>query len=136
MIPKGSSKRCRPGVPVRRTLSHLDRSCYSHDLQDHERPFLNLSSQVYLILVLLLGFSVDLHAAKLFDSAAKKKLTGYLDEICQWIMTTELTGDTLKILPEGQDSLAVRGNFARVLVAGFELTKNNSRYLDEALRWG
>jgi hypothetical protein len=97
---------------------------------------LNLSSRVYLTLVLLLGFSVDLHAAKLFDSVAKKKLTGYLDEICQWIMTTEFTGDTLKILPEGQDSLAVRGNFARVLVAGFELSKNNSKYLDEALRWG
>jgi hypothetical protein len=85
---------------------------------------------------LILGFSVDLHGAKLFDSVAKKKLTGYLDEICQWIMTTGFTGDIIKNVPEGQDSTAVRGNFARVLVSGFELTKNNSKYLDEALRWG
>ena len=94
------------------------------------------SSRVYLILVLILGFSADLRGAKLFDSVAKKKLTGYLDDICQWIMTTGFTGDIIKNVPEGQDSAAVRGNFARVLVSGFELTKNNSKYLDEALRWG
>src|SRR5262249_15504806 len=63
-------------------------------------------------------------------------LTTYLDDICQWIMTTGFTGNIIKNVPEGQDSTAVRGNFARVLVSGFELTKNNSKYLDEALRWG
>jgi hypothetical protein len=96
-----------------------------------------------LILVFLLAFSNNLQAAKLFsrsakllDGPARKQFTGYLAEICQWIMGTGLAGDSLTNVKEGQDSLAVRGNFARILVSGFELTKNNSAYLDEALRWG
>jgi len=107
------------------------------------RIFLKLTKPASLVVALLLGLSTNLEAAKLFsrstklvDSAAKKQFTGYLDEICQWIMTTGLAGDTLKNVQEDQDSLGVRGNFARVLISGFELTKNNQLYLDEALRWG
>ena len=106
------------------------------------RILLNLRKSAALILTLLFGVFSSLQAAKLFsrspkllDGAAKKQFTGYLDEICQWIMTTGIAEGTLRNVPEGEDSPAVRGNFARVLVSGFELTKNNSRYLDEALRW-
>jgi hypothetical protein len=107
------------------------------------RIFLNRSKSIGLVVVWLLVLPGILPAAKLFDrsaklldSTAKKQFIGYLNEICEWIMTTGLAGPTLQNLQEGQDSLGVRGSLGRVLVAGSELTKNNARYLEEALRWG
>ena len=86
-----------------------------------------------VVYLLLPSLPVDVLAAKLFDKSAKKQLTAYLDEICQWIMATD--GAMGKSAKEADSSFAVSGNLARVLVAGFELTKNNSKYLELALSW-
>ena len=87
---------------------------------------------VLIVFLLLPSLSLDVLAAKLFDKSAKKKFAAYLDEICQWIMDTDGGG---KSAAAPQSSLAEGGTLARVLVAGFELTKNNSRYLESALHW-
>jgi hypothetical protein len=77
----------------------------------------------------LIGPADRLFCAKIFDKAAKKQLTAYLDEMCQWILARQQASQS------SGDPFYLQGNLARVLMAGSELTKDNSRYLDEALRW-
>ncbi len=75
-------------------------------------------------------------AAKLFDKSAKKRLTVYLDEICQWIIAEGVSPTQAAGGAKDQGSvISVEGNLARVLIAGFELTKNQRSYLDGALKW-
>ncbi len=74
-------------------------------------------------------------ASKIFDKAAKKQLTVYLDDICQWIIAREQAARNGQIKTTETDPLSLRGNLARTLMAGSALIKNGSPYLDEALRW-
>lgn len=91
---------------------------------------------VFLVLCFGLAFPVKtLFSAKIFDKTAKKQLTAYLDDICQWILAREQAAQSGQIRSLANDPLSLQGNLARVLMAGSELTKNKSRYLDAALRW-
>jgi hypothetical protein len=90
----------------------------------------------FLVLSILLpAVGHPLLAARLFDKTAKKQLTSYLDEICRWVMTTNVGGGSSKTDKDSPEAISVEGNLARVLMAGFELTKNNPNYLQEALQW-
>ena len=79
--------------------------------------------------------ATSLFSAKIFDKAAKKQLTAYLDDICQWILARDQASEGGEIRSVASDPFFLQGNLARVLMAGSELTKNNARYLEEALRW-
>jgi hypothetical protein len=71
----------------------------------------------------------------LVDSAMRKELLGYLEDINQYILGLDLGSDSLKIENKNDsDSLYVNGNFARVLVASSRITGNKA-YLREAVRW-
>ncbi len=88
--------------------------------------------------VMLLGclfFTRLVFPAKIFDKAAKKQLTTYLYDICEWIMAREQASHDGQIRSVAGDPFSLQGNLARVLIAGSELTKNGSRFLEEALRW-
>jgi hypothetical protein len=76
-----------------------------------------------------------LFPAKIFDKTARKQLTAYLDDICQWILAREQAARDGQIPGIGNTPLSVQGNLARVLLAGGELTKNGAKCLDEALQW-
>ena len=73
--------------------------------------------------------------AKIFDKTAKKQLTTYLEDICQWILAREQAARDGQIPSVANTPLSLQGNFARTLLAGSELTKNGAPYLEEALRW-
>lgn len=79
--------------------------------------------------------ATSLFSAKIFDKAAKKQLATYLDDICQWILARDQASESGEIRSVASDPFFLQGNLARVLMAGSELTKNNARYLEEALRW-
>ena len=76
-----------------------------------------------------------LFPAKIFDKTARKQLTAYLDDICQWILAREQAARDGQIPGIANTPLSVQGNLARVLLAGGELTKNGAKCLDEALQW-
>ena len=90
---------------------------------------------VLISLITLLVSSRALFPAKIFDKAAKKQLTGYLDDICQWIVAREQAARDGQIQPVANTPLSLQGNLARSLLAGGELTKNGAKYVDEGLRW-
>src|SRR5262247_3308348 len=73
--------------------------------------------------------------AKIFDKAAKKQLTAYLEDICQWILAREQAARDGQISSIANTPLSLQGNLARTLLAGSELTKNGAQYVEEALRW-
>jgi hypothetical protein len=79
--------------------------------------------------------ATSLFSAKIFDKAAKKQLTAYLDDICQWILARDQASESGQIRSVVSDPFFLQGNLARVLIAGSQLTKNNPQYLEEALRW-
>ncbi|MEW5974884.1 MAG: hypothetical protein AB1898_03650 [Acidobacteriota bacterium] len=93
-------------------------------------------SQIGAYLCLFIFVVNPLQAAKLFDKSAKKQLTAYLDESCQWILTENPGVDKEKGNKSIDGHLAVQGMLARMLLAGYELTKDNARYRDYALEWG
>ncbi len=76
-----------------------------------------------------------LFPSKIFDKAAKKQLTAYLEDICQWILAREQAARDGQIQSTANTSLSLQGNLARALLAGGELTKNGAKCLEEALRW-
>ena len=88
-----------------------------------------------LSLLTILALAPVLFPAKIFDKAAKKQLTGYLEEICQWILTREQAARDGQIQSTANTPLSCQGNLARVLLAGGELTKNGAKCLEEGLRW-
>lgn len=90
---------------------------------------------VYVTVVLVSASAAVAFPAKIFDKAAKKQLTGYLEEICQWILAREQAAREGKIQSIENTPLSLQGNLARVLMAGGELTKNGEKNLEEALRW-
>jgi len=76
-----------------------------------------------LAMVLSLALPVLL-SAKIFDKTAKKQLTAYLEEICQWILAREEAARDGQIQSVANTPLSCQGNLARVLLAGGELIKN------------
>ena len=86
------------------------------------------------LLVVLVPTQV-LFPAKIFDKTAKKQLTAYLEEICQWILAREQAARDGQIHSLATSPLSLQGNLARVLLAGGELIKNGAKYPEEALRW-
>ena len=90
---------------------------------------------VFIICLSLVAFPMRLSSGKIFDKTAKKQLASYLDDICQWILARQQASQSGEIRSVTQDPFSVQGNLARVLMAGSELTKDNARYLEEALRW-
>ena len=88
-----------------------------------------------LAMVLTLMLAPNLLPAKIFDKTAKKQLTAYLEEICQWILAREQAARDGQIQSAANTPLSCQGNLARVLLAGGELTKNGAKYLEEGLRW-
>jgi len=86
--------------------------------------------------VLLLAPSVN-QGGKLFDGASKKQLTVYLQDICRWAVDAKLSAwPGFKSGSGGMERLAVQGGLGRALMAAGELTKDGSKYVEEALRWG
>jgi hypothetical protein len=88
-----------------------------------------------LSLLMILALAQGLFPAKIFDKAAKKQLTAYLEEICQWILAREQAARDGQIQSIANTPLSLQGNLARVLLAGGELTKNGTKCLEEGLRW-
>lgn len=70
----------------------------------------------------------------LVDAATREALAAYLEDIDQWILTLDVGSGTLKGTKELSTSIFINGNFARVLMASYTLTRHRP-YLDEALRW-
>lgn len=88
-----------------------------------------------LSLSIILALGIAVFPAKIFDKAAKKRLTTYLEEICQWILAREQAARDGQIQSIVNTPLSLQGNLARVLLAGGELTKNGEKCLEEGLRW-
>jgi hypothetical protein len=88
-----------------------------------------------LSVLIILVLAPVLFPAKIFDKAAKKQLTAYLEEITQWILAREQAARDSQIQSIANTPLSLQGNLARVLLAGGELTKNGAKYLEEGLRW-
>ena len=72
--------------------------------------------------------------AKLSLDELRKRARPYLEDICQAIVKQDVGSGTLKGVRDTRDSIFINGNYARVLIGGYRVTKNR-RYLDEALRW-
>ena len=70
----------------------------------------------------------------LIDAALHKQLTAYLNDITQWIISLDVGSGTLKGTDETNTSVFINGNFARVLMASYQITGNKA-HLTEAIRW-
>ena len=95
----------------------------------------NLVRDTWLALLVILVAATIVLPAKIFDKAAKKQLTAHLEDICEWILSWEQAARDGQIQPVTNTPLSLQGNLTRTLLAGSELTKNGSKYLEEALRW-
>ena len=95
----------------------------------------DFTRHAFLSLSMILLLAPILFPAKIFDKTARKQLTAYLDDICQWILAREQAARDGQIPGIANTPLSVQGNLARVLLAGGELTKNGAKCLDEALQW-
>ena len=89
-----------------------------------------------LISVLLLTPSV-VQSGKLFDGTIKKQLTLYLQDISRWAVDAKLSAlPVAKIGARGMERLAAQAGLGRTLIATGEMTKDGSKYIEEALMWG
>lgn len=70
----------------------------------------------------------------LVDRQTRQRLSAYLDDLSGWIMTLDVGSGTLKNTKDTATSIFINGNFARVLIASYEIT-GNDEHLKEALRW-
>ena len=95
----------------------------------------DFSRRAFLSLSIILALAPRFFPAKIFDKAARKQLTAYLEDICQWILAREQAALDGQIPAIANTPLSLQGNLARVLLAGGELTKNGAKCFDEALRW-
>jgi hypothetical protein len=96
----------------------------------------NIWALTLLIGVLLLTPSV-VQSGKLFDGAIKKQLTGYLQDISRWAVDAKLSAwPAFKSGSGGMDRLGVQGRLVRTLIATGELSKDGSKFIEEALMWG
>ena len=89
-----------------------------------------------LIGVLLLTPSA-FQSGKLFDGALKKQLTLYLQDISRWAVDAKLSAlPVAKVGAKGMERLAAQAGLGRTLIATGEMTKDGSKYIEEALMWG
>ena len=85
--------------------------------------------------ILLLTPSAS-QGGKLFDGAIKKQLTGYLQDISRWAVDAKLSAwPAFKSGSGGMERLGVQGRLVRTLIATGEMTKDGSKYIEEALNW-
>ena len=89
----------------------------------------------FLSVLMIFALAPICFPAKIFDKAARKQLTAYLEDICQWILAREQAARDGQIPSIANTPLSLQGNLARVLLAGEELSKNGAKCLDEGLRW-
>ena len=81
--------------------------------------------------VALLVFSWSIQAGVRSNQA---DLEAYLKDLCDWTLTLDVGSGALKNTKDTPWSIFINGNLARVLMAGYQITRNQA-YLDEALRW-
>lgn len=85
--------------------------------------------------VALLALGVEAASSPpIVDAAMRQKLVAYHKDLCDWIMTLDVGSGMLKKTRDTRWSIFINGNFARVLMAGYEVHGEKS-YLKEALRW-
>jgi hypothetical protein len=89
-----------------------------------------------LIAVGLLWIAVPLglEGKKPFDQTARKQLIALLNDLCQWLTASSAKGEPALPGSGPVNPLVSRAVAARALTLGYELTKENSQYLQEALR--
>eukprot|EP01052_Picozoa_sp_SAG31_P037193 SAG31_NODE_4765_length_2970_cov_21.015640_2_plen_111_part_00 len=64
-------------------------------------------------------------------------MTAYLEELCEWVIELDIGSNVLKgnyTPTTASHHIFINGNFARVLLAGYKITGNET-YLAEGLRW-
>ena len=76
----------------------------------------------------------DLEAGKLFDKSARKQLTVWLNDDCQWLVSTNAKGEPTILGGAPVCPLVIDATITRALALGFELTKDNPQLLQESLR--
>lgn len=93
---------------------------------------------IIMLGVILLGVMIPVQTLSqtpiIPDEATRAQLVTYLRSICDWSIRSELRTGELKIAEKRRSSVFINSNLARVLIAGYEITQENS-YLDEALAW-
>jgi hypothetical protein len=75
-----------------------------------------------------------LEGKKLFDQTARKQLNALLNDLCQWLVTSRAEGEPALPGSEPVNPRVTEAVAARALTLGYELTKDNPQYLQEALR--
>jgi hypothetical protein len=95
----------------------------------------DFTRRAFLSMSMILVLAPVLFPAKIFDKTAKKQLTAYLEDICQWILAREQAARDGQIAGIASTPLSVQGNLARTLLAGSELLKSGPKCLEEGLRW-
>ncbi len=90
-----------------------------------------------LLIGVLLLIPSAFQSGKLFDGAIKKQLTQYLQDISRWAVDAKLSAlPVAKIGARGMERLAAQAGLGRTLIATGEMTKEGSKYIEEALLWG
>lgn len=87
-----------------------------------------------IVILLFVSFVSQAAEPIVPDAKTDSQLVDYLDGICKWIVAADVGSGKLKIQALRKTSIFVNSNLARVLVAGYEITNNDS-YLQEALQW-
>ncbi len=82
-----------------------------------------------IALMLLVTWSIQAEVRP--DQAA---LQAYLTDLCDWTLTLDVGSGALKNTKDTPWSIYINGNFARMLMAGYQITGKQA-YLHEALRW-
>ncbi|HVN81773.1 MAG TPA: hypothetical protein VMW38_22500, partial [Terriglobia bacterium] len=84
------------------------------------------------LLVILLPPGVS--ANKLFDKSARKQMTVWLNDDCQWLVSSDTGKEVTSPGTVPVDPMVTEATIARALVVGFELTKDNPQFLQDSLR--
>ena len=77
---------------------------------------------------------LKLDANKLFDKSARKQMTVWLNDDCQWLANSDAKKEVTAPGSIPVSPLVIEAAIARVLVVGYELTKDNPQFLQDSLR--
>ncbi len=88
------------------------------------------------LLIGLLGILLPLKigANKIFDKSARKQMTVWLNDDCQWLVSSEAKREVTTPGSVPVDPMVTEATIARALAVGYELTKDNPQYSQESLR--
>ncbi len=108
----------------------------------NRRAFLRYGVGASLPVALSRGFPANAWGAPaqqsgkqpIVDAEMRGGLLTYFQDICDWIMTLDVGGGTLKNTKDTRTSIFINGNFARVLMASHAISGNEA-HRKEALRW-